>query len=713
MPNILSDQPAFRLRSPLITSNGAASDTHPQITAALSELDKLLSKRVFTIEGWEGSDSIDWRKAEESADAARRFADVAERLSDSATEKDPLSPEAVKAEKRSASAAKAAAKAEENAAKALDRAAVAPDDDAIDITAFVQLKLKPRRAGDEDDTWQRWSLADVVSDLQPSPAYATLAELIDAIPDLSELNSELLGVLHDKRFKLPDATRTILSDDYPSIRDYLVLYAYGALGIHDVDGLANFLFYASRGAARIADYATVSAARAIVYKQALNVPDLNDDEGQFVADIRTAAQAGRLPLSEAAFNRGVQRAAGRQVFGTTQRELLAKANVGELPEAVQERIVRRLGTWPGIVTEDNVEMVVNSLLAQEPTPDGEPTEEADPLEASPEDFKVSFFDDTVDDVQISRSSVLCAAQLFHAAVAGDELDVFGAVDYFTHRYLLRGGIEIRDPALRANLQRYVFSNRFTDVETGVESERTRASERQMFARQVFAMGSAPVTDEMIVNADFPRLWKVLMVESARYLEYARESYNPDSYVSRQGVMQAVEDLQYNLSTHCTGMAPVLTPLIDAELQFVVRKILMHAEIRRQVVPAGGSWKRVVERLNMEAKHRSTNATVLYNKAKLGQMIIEAIADYDPAQFETDGPFSSFISSVDRFITTQSILQDQPKPGAPSDEHSDDTTGYAPPSTTPGGPGGMPAQAPAMVNGNGHAPHGAAADEWDF
>ena len=59
MDNILSDRSAFRLKSPLITSNGAASDTHPEIADALAELNKLLSKRVFTTDGWEGSDSFD------------------------------------------------------------------------------------------------------------------------------------------------------------------------------------------------------------------------------------------------------------------------------------------------------------------------------------------------------------------------------------------------------------------------------------------------------------------------------------------------------------------------------------------------------------------------------------------------------------------------------------------------------------------------------
>jgi hypothetical protein len=179
----------------------------------------------------------------------------------------------------------------------------------------------------------------------------------------------------------------------------------------------------------------------------------------------------------------------------------------------------------------------------------------------------------------------------------------------------------------------------------------------MFYRQVFDYGNARITDDFILNKEFTKLWKVLILESAKYLERAQVSPNPDSYVSRQNVMQAVEDLQYNLSAHCTGMANVITPLIYAELNFVIQRIFMHREIRQQIVPAGGTWWRVVETLYMGMKHMRPKATVLYNKAKLGYEIIRSIADYNPATFEDDRNFSAFISNVDAFITTQSILQE--------------------------------------------------------
>jgi hypothetical protein len=59
---------------------------------------------------------------------------------------------------------------------------------------------------------------------------------------------------------------------------------------------------------------------------------------------------------------------------------------------------------------------------------------------------------------------------------------------------------------------------------------------------------------------------------------------------------------------------------------------------------------------MEMKHSRPKSTVLYNKAKLGHDIIASIADYNPSTFENDASFSAFISNVDAFITTQSILQ---------------------------------------------------------
>ena len=146
------------------------------------------------------------------------------------------------------------------------------------------------------------------------------------------------------------------------------------------------------------------------------------------------------------------------------------------------------------------------------------------------------------------------------------------------------------------------------------------------------------------------------MEGAKYIQRAQESPNPESYVSRQPVMQAVEDLQYNLSTHCSGMANVITPIIYEELNFIIKRILNHPEVVQQLVPAGGTWWKVVELLYEGMKQQRPKTTILYNKAKLGFEIFNSIANYSPATFEDDKNFSDFISNVDAYIITQAQLQ---------------------------------------------------------
>jgi hypothetical protein len=271
-------------------------------------------------------------------------------------------------------------------------------------------------------------------------------------------------------------------------------------------------------------------------------------------------------------------------------------------------------------------------------------------------------------------------------------------------------MEITDSRLRSDLRKYVFSNQFTDLKSGQTTERTRPSERQMFYRQVFSQGKADVTEDVIVNEDFGRLWKVLMLESAKYLQRAQASPNPDSFVSRQNVMQAVEDLQYNLSTNCTGMVNIIAPLIDAELNFVLRRILTHPEVIRHVSPSGGNWQRVVETLSASMKRIRPRANTLYNKALLGEDILRAVADYNPASFEDDRTFSSFISQVDAFITTQSILQGSSAEDLPSADEDEEDEG-AEPRTAPRT--GYEDHEDLMPMGAGSTKGSRNGDEWNF
>jgi hypothetical protein len=359
----------------------------------------------------------------------------------------------------------------------------------------------------------------------------------------------------------------------------------------------------------------------------------------------------------ASFRSSLQAIVDDYIFNKNESDLIDNAGLG-LPPELKPQLTKYIKNSPIRITSANapffLPVFVSQILAGTTAVGAANGQTAD---QSDQDFDVQYLTDDQSMIQVSRSAVRCAAQLFYSMVLGDELDVFSTVNYFTHKYLIRGGIEIVDGRLRDDLQLYVFSNKFTHLRTGAVNDRSRISERHMFYRQVFNWGHGQVTEDLIVNQEFPKLWKVLVLESAKYIERAQISPNPDSYVSRQNVMQAVEDIQYSLSTQCTGMANVITPLIYAELDFVIRRILMHDEILRQIVPQGGTWWRVVETLQMGMKNARPRSTVLYNKAKLGDSILRQIADYNPSTFENDGPFGAFISDVEAFITTQSILQE--------------------------------------------------------
>lgn len=570
-----------------------------------------------------------------------------------------------------------------------------------DIKDILNSPLTPKRipAG-KGDEWSQGSLANRFDTDQA--AQFSLADYIDITADLSKLKYAFEDSLSSNWFTLEYNAKVVL-DGNPAIRDYLIAYAHNIGKLHDVNGLRNYILANLHGVKNVANYAIVSAARSLIDQEQLNVPDYNRD----ASDIVIALKGARLSLSSASFRTGAQAVIDNFIFNKTESDLIDafdQEGLGPVPAGIKPLLIKYMKASPIPLTPANANAWIPLFIqqiqgsTQIAAPNEVDTDEAD------KDFDVDFLQDDTSTIQVSKSAVKCASQLYYAMILGDELNVFDVTNYFTHKYLIRGGIEIQDSRLRDDLQLYVFSNKFTDLKTKRIEDRTRPAERQMFYRQVFNEGNGQITEDVIVNREFPKLWKVLILESAKYLERAQTTFNQNS-LSPQNVMQAVEDLQYNLSTHCTGMANVITPLIYAELNFVIQRIFMHPEVLRQVVPQGATWWRVVETLYMGMKHSRPKSTVIYNKAKLGHDIIRAIADYDPSQFENDQNFSNFISIVDAFITTQSILQealtDDLKKG---DEEEPGKNGYH--KTMPDSPA-MTAAPGANVGPK------AGGDEWDF
>jgi hypothetical protein len=616
--NTLNGGTAFKIKRPVITTSGFVSDVDATVKIYLGELNQLLGKKIFRRE----------------TDHEELVEDMAEKLAQEFAE-----------ELEQAGAIQAPLGAQAAPQITVERSTVEPD-----IHELLRKPLTPKKI--PGNNWALNSLVDTFKNAPTDDDFITLSEYIDMTPRLSSLKYAFQGSLQANWLGLDYNAKTVL-EGYPAITDYLIAFAYHVMDLHEVSGLKNFILSNKSGVKNIADYASVSAARNIINKKQLTVPDYNEDNSQIVKAIKAA----KLTLSSTSFKPALQKIIDNFIFNSAEAQLIKLANIGEIPPGIEPQLIEYIKNSPVPITPLNVNLFLPLFITQikGTTVTADPTEVD--TEESDKDFDVDFLEDDDSLIQISKSAVKCASQLYYVMVLGDELDVFNTVNYFTHKYLIRGGIEIQDARLREDLQMYVFSNRFLDLKTKRVADRTRPAERQMFYTQVFNQGNARTTDDLIPNAEFPRLWKMLVLESAKYLERAQSSPNPDSYVSRQNVMQAVEDLQYNLSTHCTGMANVITPLIYAELDFVIRRIFMHPEVRRQVVPAGATWWRVVETLYMGMKNVRPRATVMYNKAKLGHDIIRSIADYNPATFEDDKNFSAFISNVDAFITTQSILQE--------------------------------------------------------
>jgi hypothetical protein len=560
--------------------------------------------------------------------------------------------------------------------------------------------LAPRHA---NGSWAKDSLCDRLDGTQEDAAALTLSDWVDRSPDLLALRYSFQQSFDASQFDVREDVRLVLSGR-PAVVDYLIAYAVRVVKVKDAAVVVNFVLANTLGAARVCAYSAVSAARAIVDQEQRNVPSIENDDSPVVDDI----VAARLPLSAARFRSALTPVLDRRVFDTTYEKLIEDAGFGDLAAGLKASIIEQMKAWQTPKLDaSNVKVLLPFFLTQaqgqaamsEPAP-----APATPDEDSDYDSEL-FAEDDTDTVRISAAAVRCASDLYGAMVLGEELEVFGAAEYFTKNYLLRQAMDVKDPALREDLQRYVFSSRFKDPDTHEIVDCTRPQERLMFERQVFAQGSAQVADGVIVNTEFPRLWRLLMLESANYLERARESYDPDAYVSRENVVQAVEDLQYNLSQHTTGLVQVVTPLIRAELIFLKQRIFEHPEVIAQVLPSGGGWLQVIEAMTADGKRVHPRATALAKKARYGSAILRAIARYVPGAFENSKRFGQFIGTVNAFITAQSILQQ-----AAAEEGGDGTTGasagaprLAPPGDDASLPGAARPQAPAP----------AGSSEWDF
>jgi hypothetical protein len=410
-------------------------------------------------------------------------------------------------------------------------------------------------------------------------------------------------------------------------------------------------------------------------------------------------QRETVPFSEGEFHERVREAIRTVVFTKSELAIVnqfAKDLGITLQPGEISALINVIKHSNGAITTSNARFLLSPILTQLRTGNQTISTAEDTSALTEADFAVKYYEEDRATLEINRENILCAAQLYYVMTLGDELELFNVANQLISRYLPAGLVDIRSRETLQHLQLYMFSDSFRDPKNaGILYKRTQPEERQMLYKQVFSAGDANILEGMAVNNDFMTHWETLMTEVVKYLDKAEKSENPQFFISRQNIMQAVEDVQYNLSTFCTGMAKIGAPVISRELDFVVEKFLQSPEIIRQLAPNGsGSFWKVVERVLRDLRGEIPNVTALRNKATLGHMILSRVADYTPAMFEDDAKFSEFISLVEAYIIANSQLEmSASRLGAGSDE---EMPGY----------GGSPDY---NSNGNGSMPK----DDWNF
>ncbi len=533
----------------------------------------------------------------------------------------------------------------------------------------------------------------------------TISDCIDKVNELSNLKNEFQSHLNKNWNTLSNDQKAILHINFSNIFDYMIAYAYWVKGITEVNALFNFITTNKNGAPSIKNYLVISAARAFIQKNAIKIHPVdgdtyNDDTHPLIRKI--ASQ--NIELSEETFLKEITKVIKGNIDNAKELKLietgLALLKIDDLPASYIPMLIQYLRKSSVKIDSDNIGYFLPSFINEIRANDFDSSiEMEDPeVEQSDEDFDVDFSEDIKTVIKANLSNVKCAAQLFSSAIMEVDLDIFNLTNYLTNNYLIKNRIDIEDQRLRQNLQMFVFSNKFIDSKNGQITERTKDGERNHFYRQVLNIGAGPVPQGIIINTKFAKLWKKLTPAVKNYLDNSSSSLQSDAFVSKGGVMQIVASMQTNLSDSCTGMAKIISPIINAEWNFIKDKILGHPEIVKQISPTVGTWKGVAQTLFASMKQHYVDATLVYQKANICNKILNAVAVYDAPVFEQDNNFIDFCSMVielDELLQSMTMEMEEENEVGISDDSNKDSA--------------------SKTNHDSKTPQAATAgsDEWDF
>jgi hypothetical protein len=276
------------------------------------------------------------------------------------------------------------------------------------------------------------------------------------------------------------------------------------------------------------------------------------------------------------------------------------------------------------------------------------------------DFSVDEFD-TVEEQGIVKENILAAGALYYIHELGEHLGIFKLADSLVLRWAA-GAIDLAEGDAASKLYRY----------WKLREERSSEEERGLLYKRVLNIGDTKVLSKMVVNEEFPDLWARLMQEVTEYIGKTEQKDTGGEQVSKASMYEATRNLQYNLTSHMTGMAHMLVREMYSNLREAL-EILGHPEI---VDFFGGGRRKnlwtVIEKLSKEEFSVLPNISALRTMAVEGNRVFQWIGKFDGPGAVAEQDLQSFLSSSEAWILAQATVERTGKDEEEEEEDEDET-----------------------------------------
>lgn len=234
-------------------------------------------------------------------------------------------------------------------------------------------------------------------------------------------------------------------------------------------------------------------------------------------------------------------------------------------------------------------------------------------------YQVDYFE-SAEEQGVVPDNIRRAGAIDYVYWLGDMMGAFRIADAIVLGYG-RGQVDLASTATSTRLYRYLK----------LRDERSSLEERFMLYKRVLNKGDGKVLDGVVVNEEFPVLWHKLMTEVARFIEKSEEAKDSVDRVSSTRIVQAVSDLQYNLTNYSTGLADMQIKemyghLTDAFEIASDPEILDHFAAGRRK----NLWT-VFERVARDQFQVGLNVSALRTVAVEGNRIFNFIADFKASE----------------------------------------------------------------------------------